>query len=161
MLFHLFQFTFCLADVSDHLTVFCTIACTLPTSKELTYFRDFSHFNKDEFLQDLSHINFNNLVTNDVNVNVRKILHDLSLSADTRAPVRKASKQKRRQLGKPWISKAILTSLRKSLDNSLYSCGVFLDFSKAFDTVNHKILLRKMVANGIRGVPLKFFTSYI
>ena len=29
--------------------------------------------------------------------------------------------------------------LRKAIDNNLYTCGVFLDFSKAFDTVSHKI----------------------
>ena len=41
--------------------------------------------------------------------------------------------------------------LRKAIDNNLYTCGVFLDFSKAFGTVNHKILLGKLDAYGIRG----------
>ena len=35
----------------------------------------------------------------------------------------------------------IADNLRNAIDNNLYSCGVFLDFSKAFDTVNHAILL--------------------
>ena len=37
----------------------------------------------------------------------------------------------------------IADNLRKSIDNNIYTCGVFLDFSKAFDTVNHSILLKK------------------
>ena len=51
--------------------------------------------------------------------------------------------------------------LRKAINDNLYSCGVFLDFSKAFDTVNHAILLQKMERYGIRGVPLQFFASYL
>ena len=35
----------------------------------------------------------------------------------------------------------ITNTLRKAIDNNLYTCGIFLDFSKAFDTVNHTILL--------------------
>ena len=38
----------------------------------------------------------------------------------------------------------IAYNLRDAIDNNLYSCGVFLDFSKAFDTVSHTILLKKM-----------------
>ena len=55
----------------------------------------------------------------------------------------------------------IADNLRKSIDNNLYTCGVFLDFSKAFDTVNHSILLKKLEQYGIRGIPLQLFTSYL
>lgn len=55
----------------------------------------------------------------------------------------------------------ITNTLRKAIDNNLYTCGVFLDFLKAFDTVNHMILLSKLDAYGIRGIPLKRFQSYL
>ena len=51
--------------------------------------------------------------------------------------------------------------LQSSIDNHLYTCGIFLNFSKAFDTVNHSILLRKLEKYGIRGLPLEWFHSYL
>ena len=51
--------------------------------------------------------------------------------------------------------------IRNALDDGEYACGVFLDFQKAFDTVNHKILLSKLEHYGIRGMPLKLFQNYL
>ena len=48
-----------------------------------------------------------------------------------------------------------------AFDNNEYSLGVFLDLSKAFDIVNHKILLKKLELYGIRGIPLLWFENYL
>ena len=55
----------------------------------------------------------------------------------------------------------ITDNLNNAIDNNLLTCGVFLDFVKAFDTVNHNLLLKKMEMYGIRGLPLQCFTNYL
>lgn len=48
-----------------------------------------------------------------------------------------------------------------AMDNKQYTIGLFVDFSRAFDCVDHELLLEKLNRYGIRGIPLKFFTSYL
>ena len=47
------------------------------------------------------------------------------------------------------------------MDKKLLTYGLFLDFSRAFDTINHDILLSKLSIYGIRGNPLRWFETYL
>ena len=51
--------------------------------------------------------------------------------------------------------------IRATLDNKRFGCGVFIDLQKAFDTVNHNILIAKLENYGVRGNVLKWFKSYL
>ena len=55
----------------------------------------------------------------------------------------------------------ITKNIREALDEGNVSCGVFVDLQKAFDTVDHKILLAKLNHYGIRGVSNDWFKSYL
>ena len=52
-------------------------------------------------------------------------------------------------------------NLIDSIENKEIACCVFLDLAKAFDTVDHKILLSKLEYYGFRGIVSQFFESYL
>ena len=70
-----------------------------------------------------------------------------------------------------WISKNNLPlntlflqlsiEILKSFEENKYTLGVFIDLSKAFDTVNHDILLTKLKYFGIKNTYIDWFKSYL
>ena len=54
----------------------------------------------------------------------------------------------------------LIESTRQTLDEGSIGCGIFVDFQKAFDTVDHKILLYKLDYR-IQGVCNDWFKSYL
>jgi len=55
----------------------------------------------------------------------------------------------------------ITENIRNALDNKYFACGIFVDLQKAFDTVNHNILLNKLNYYGVRGITNTWMSSYL
>ena len=55
----------------------------------------------------------------------------------------------------------LVDEILKGFDQNKFTLGVFIDLSKAFDTVDHKILIRKLELYGIRNNNLKWFKNYL
>jgi hypothetical protein len=105
----------CLAHISDHLPCFCTATTKLPNviRQKLKYFRDFSHFDKTRYLDDLKKIDFKDFINTDVNKSMSDFTNSLSEVTNKHAPLRRVTNKIKKQLKRPWITKGILTSIKK------------------------------------------------
>ena len=55
----------------------------------------------------------------------------------------------------------IYNQMLKNMDENKHTCAIFLDLAKAFDSVNHNILIKKAEKYGVRGNALKLIKSYL
>ena len=60
-----------------------------------------------------------------------------------------------------FASRQITEKIKESIDKGKFGRGIFIDLRKAFDTVNHDILLLKLEHYGIRDNMLNWFKSYL
>ena len=55
----------------------------------------------------------------------------------------------------------ITEEIWNACDKNLFTCGVYLDLQKAFDTVNHEIFLSKLKHYGIKGTSYNWFKLFL
>ena len=55
----------------------------------------------------------------------------------------------------------LIAQIMKGIENGKITAGIFLDLSKAFDTLEHDVVYKKLELYGLRGVCLDWFKSYL
>jgi len=95
--------------------------------------------------------------------NIWKLLHDgLYHYVEFKSMLSKHQRGFRAKVTIEFAIYDIVECISENLDQKIPKCAVFLDFSKAFDTVDRSVLLWKLEHYyGIRGLPLQVFDNYL
>ena len=150
-----------LADISDHLPVFCI--CNAPTSKNkhITYYRDYSNFCKEQYLADISQINWPDLCSTSTD------LHEITCACmnkvkdivNKHAHLKKATNSKMKQLNKPWLTQGLLKSIKRK--QKMYKSHFFSKNSmKIKEYKQYSNLLNKMKAKAKDKYYNQYFQLY-
>ena len=54
-----------------------------------------------------------------------------------------------------------INNANDAIDDNMFTAGIFMDLSKAFDTITHNILLHKLYHYGFRGISYNWFENYL
>jgi hypothetical protein len=54
-----------------------------------------------------------------------------------------------------------IEKIREALDSGLRAVGIYFDLTKAYDVLNHRVLLDKLWVYGVRGIIYSWFESYL
>lgn len=55
----------------------------------------------------------------------------------------------------------LVENITSAIENKMHAIGVFIDLKKAFDTINHNLLLKKLDCYGVRGVVNDWISNYL
>ena len=102
-------------DITDHLPIFCVIDAQPPRNNNERYFRDYSKFKNELFLDDINLIDWREILKpdKDLDEKVQDVISVLNQFVEKHAPLKKASQTKQKQLNKPWLTKGILKSIKR------------------------------------------------
>ena len=89
-----------------------------------------------------------------VNNRMVDFIHDLNIFSKTQFGFRK-------NMGTEAALKHYVDNLHKALNDKKYSISIFMDLSKAFDLIDHKILKQKLEHYGFRGKFLEFLMNFV
>ena len=93
---------------------------------------------------------------------IEKIVHQQVMKyLDTNKLLSKFQYGFRPRLSTEYAATILLDDIRKSIDNDQLVGAVFVDLSKAFDTISHAILLEKIAIYGIKDGELEWFKDYL
>ena len=115
-----------ISDISDHFSQFCIRTSAKDKFRQVknVKIRDYSRFSVDRFNDELSEIDWDQIIANGANC-VNKLFSSFYNKYNTivnkHAPMKKLSNRKAKQLSKPWITSGIRAAIK--VKNKLYVFG--------------------------------------